>query len=71
MERQSSECSVSGTSFDAIDDESLLIANLIDPVDELLPVSDADTSDLEEENDEEEERVSLNANLDGFRPDSI
>ena len=58
-----------GDIFDAIDDESLLIANLIDPADELLPLPDADVSE-EEEDEAAVESVSLNSNIDGFRPDS-
>ena len=59
-----------GDIFDAIDDESLLIANLIDPADELLPLPDSDVSEEEEDEEQEEESVSLNSNIDGFRPDS-
>jgi predicted transcriptional regulator len=57
-----------GDIFDAIDDESLLIANLIDPADELLPVSDPAP---EPEPESEQEELPMSAEIDGFRPDSI
>ena len=56
-----------GDIFDAIDDESLLIANVLDPADELLPVPESENDQQEDE----EEELSLNANIDSFRPDSI
>lgn len=59
-----------GDIFDAIDDESLLIANLIDPVDELLPVESGAGSSESDNDENDDARVAVNAEIDGFLPDS-